>query len=91
MILGACYLLWMLYKVIFGPLHEPGHDDHSHRPRRPTRMHAVRPVGWHEIAGLAPLMVLIVLIGVIPGPFLDRIRPSVLVDRPEPPGPARGR
>ena len=33
-------------------------------------------MGWHEIAGLAPLMVLIVLIGVIPGPFLDRIRPS---------------
>src|SRR5208337_3470065 len=32
---------------------------------------------WHEIAGLAPLMALIVLIGVVPGPFLDRIRPSV--------------
>ena len=24
MILGACYLLWMLKSVIFGPLHEPG-------------------------------------------------------------------
>ena len=37
----------------------------------------MRPVGWHEIAGLAPLMVLIVLIGVYPRPFLDRISPAV--------------
>ena len=33
-------------------------------------------MGWYEIAGLTPLMVLIVLIGVLPGPFLDRLRPS---------------
>ena len=51
------------------------------RPR-PTSQTEVRPVGWHEIAGLAPLMVLIVVIGVLPGPFLDRIRPSVgAIDR----------
>ena len=37
-----------------------------------------RPIGWHEIAGLTPLMALIVLIGVFPKPFLDRIRPSVV-------------
>jgi hypothetical protein len=31
---------------------------------------------------LAPLMVLIVLIGVMPGPFLDRLRPSLAeIDR----------
>ena len=42
---------------------------------------AVRPVGWHEIAGLTPLMVLIVLIGVYPRPFFDRIRPAVAVDQ----------
>ncbi|MGA8348595.1 MAG: hypothetical protein WB773_12480, partial [Isosphaeraceae bacterium] len=47
--------------------HAGGGKDHA----------AVRPVGWHEIAGLAPLMALIVLIGVVPGPFLARIRPSV--------------
>ena len=82
MILGAYYLLWMLQRVLFGPLHEPhahpavgepaeaGHAGASHEA-------AVRPVGWHEIAGLTPLMVLIVVIGVFPGPFFDRIRPSV--------------
>ena len=81
MILGACYLLWMLRKVIFGPLREPAHDDHS-APSGAGEHVAVRPVGWHEIAGLAPLLALIVLIGVLPGPFLDRIRPSVgAIDR----------
>lgn len=83
MILGACYLLWMIYKVIFGPLREPAqHDlasgssasDHGHAP--------VRPVGWHEIAGLTPLMVLILLIGVAPWFFFDRLQPSVvMIDR----------
>jgi NADH-quinone oxidoreductase subunit M len=38
---------------------------------------AVRPIGWHEVASLAPLMALIVVIGVMPGPILGRVRPSV--------------
>jgi NADH-quinone oxidoreductase subunit M len=59
--------------VVFGPLLEPA--DHEHAGEGNDHA-AVRPVGWHEIAGLAPLMALIVLIGVVPGPFLDRIRPS---------------
>ncbi len=81
MILGAYYLLWMLQRVVFGPLREPvvhheadaGHEpgtDHGHG-------HGVRPMGWHEIAGLTPLLVLIVAIGLVPGPFLDRIKPSL--------------
>jgi NADH-quinone oxidoreductase subunit M len=70
MILGGYYLFWMLQRVLFGPLREPHH--HGDDP------HAeVRPVGWHEIAGLTPIMALIVLIGVLPKPFLDRISPAV--------------
>jgi NADH-quinone oxidoreductase subunit M len=76
MILGACYLFWLLRKVVFGPLREPVH--HEHAAGTNAAHPEVRPVGWHEIAGLAPLMGLIVLIGVVPGPFLDRIRPSAL-------------
>ena len=60
--------------MVFGPLREPA-ADHEHAGGGNDHG-AVRPVGWHEIAGLAPLMALIVLIGVVPGPFLDRIRPS---------------
>ncbi|WP_422926395.1 complex I subunit 4 family protein [Singulisphaera sp. PoT] len=86
MVLGAYYLFLMLQRVIFGPLHEPHHDhesshdhgvvatvDHGHGHGAST----VAPLGWHEIAGLGTLMVLIVMIGVYPRPFLERIRPAV--------------
>jgi NADH-quinone oxidoreductase subunit M len=91
MILGAYYLLWMLQRLVFGPLREPAahghwqghsaypplaggsddHDGHGHASM-------TRPIGWHEVAGLTPLMVLIVLIGVRPGPVFTRMRPSVM-------------
>ena len=34
-------------------------------------------MGWHEIAGLAPLMFLIVAIGVYPRPVLEQMRPTL--------------
>jgi NADH-quinone oxidoreductase subunit M len=87
MVLGAYYLLLMLQRVLFGPLQEPGahghnhHHEHSHSPEHEPRAAedgaSVRPVGWHEIAGLAPLMALIVLIGVYPKPIFDRIGPPL--------------
>ncbi len=78
MVLGAYYLLLMLQRVIFGPLREPHAHDHSHAaaPEHESQP-AVRPVGWHEIAGLTPLMVLIVVIGVYPKPIFDRISPPL--------------
>jgi NADH-quinone oxidoreductase subunit M len=83
MILGACYLFWMLRNVVFGPLREPvphttggaqAHVDSAGPGSGPAE---VRPVGWHEIAGLAPVMFLIVAIGVYPRPFFEQIRPAV--------------
>ena len=77
MIWGAYYLLWMLQSVLFGPLREPHHESpapsgsHAGQPAR------VRPVAWHEIAGLAPLMLLIVLIGVYPAPIFGRLKASI--------------
>ncbi len=79
MILGAYYLLLMLQKVVFGPLREPGGHEHPEHTPEHAATHGpapVRPVGWHEIAGLTPLMVLIVVIGVYPRPFFSRISPS---------------
>ena len=92
MILGAYYLFWMVQRVVFGPLREPashghslghgalppvagGSDDHTGHDAHGGASTA-RPIGWHEVAGLTPLMVLIVLIGVWPAPFLDRMKPS---------------
>ena len=53
------------WEALFGPLREPtGHDDHGHAATSAADAHAaphgnghapVRPLGWHEIAGLAPL------------------------------------
>jgi NADH-quinone oxidoreductase subunit M len=73
MVLGAYYLFLMLQRVVFGPLHEP----HGHGAHGDGEHATIRPVGWHEIAGLSLLMVLIVLIGVWPRPFFNRIRPAV--------------
>ncbi len=84
MILGAYYLLRMVQKVVFGPLREPSQGDHDggtsvdpHAVSAVDHEHQIRPVGLHEIVGLAPLMAFIVIIGVYPKPFLDRIVPSI--------------
>ena len=81
MILGACYLLWMLRVVVFGPLQEPGHDAASGETTvqgdHDTAHSAIAPIGWHEVAGMTPILSLIVLIGVYPRPFLDQIRPAM--------------
>lgn len=82
MILGPYYLFTMLQRTVFGPLHEPahhsahsaGHDGHAADSSKPS---GIRPVGWHEIAGLAPLMALIVVLGVYPKPVFEHIRPAV--------------
>ena len=82
MVLGAYYLLHMLQRVIFGPLREPGghnlhgHDHAAHDAGIDTP-EAVRPIGAHEIAGLAPLLVLIVVIGLYPAPIFRVLRPAV--------------
>ncbi|MFI5460476.1 MAG: NuoM family protein, partial [Isosphaerales bacterium] len=76
MILGACYLMWMVRKVLFGPLQEPiPPAGDGVGPADDASPHGTCPrVGWHEIAGLAPLMVLIVAIGAYPRPFLEQMR-----------------
>ena len=81
---GAYYLLWMIQRVLFGPLKEPlehgeGHNgaethSHEHDLAKPS---TVRPIGWHEILGLTPLMVLIVFLGVYPKPMLDVVHEPV--------------
>lgn len=78
MVLGAYYLLVMLRRVVFGPLREPNHE-HGHLAGSAPDHHdqAIRPIGWHEVAGLTPLMVLIVGIGIYPAPIFERISPAV--------------
>ncbi|HXX90603.1 MAG TPA: NADH-quinone oxidoreductase subunit M [Acidimicrobiales bacterium] len=62
-VLAALYLLWA-YQQAFH--HEP--DEETAR---------TRDLSWREVAIIAPLVILIVALGVFPKPVLDRITPSV--------------
>jgi len=63
-ILGAIYMLWMYRRVIFGPLTDPENaklDD----------------LGVRERIILAPILALVLLMGIYPQPFLQRMKPAV--------------
>jgi len=63
-ILGALYLLWMYQRVVFGPLVHPENA-------------RLADLSGREIAVLTPVVVLCVLMGVYPSPFLARMQPSL--------------
>ena len=64
-ILAAIYLLWMYQRVFFGKITNEANAELKDLPLR-------------EILVLAPLVVLIVWVGVYPKPFLDRMEPAAL-------------
>jgi NADH-quinone oxidoreductase subunit M len=63
-ILSALYMLWMYQRVMFGPV---THAENEKLVDLSTRERLV----------FAPLLVLIVWIGMTPQPFLDRMQPSL--------------
>ncbi len=63
-ILGAVYMLWMVEKVFFGRIVSAAN---RHLPDLSAR----------EVVVIAPLIVLIVVMGLAPQPFLDPARPAV--------------
>ena len=63
-ILGAIYMLWMLRRVIFGPLDNPENQK-------------LQDLNGRELLILAPMIFLIVYMGVYPQPFLSRMQPAV--------------
>lgn len=76
MIVAAMYLLYMVGKVVFGPLREPhghhGHDEHA--SNLPADLTA------REIGILVPLAALCLWLGVYPKPALDALKaPSAQV------------
>lgn len=78
--LSAWYLLTMVKTVFFGQLLEP----RGYTPVTP----AGEALTGRELAGLVPLTALIILLGCVPGPVIDTIKPdaealSQLVDSDE--------
>jgi NADH-quinone oxidoreductase subunit M len=63
-ILAAIYLLFMFQKVFLGPLAKPENQ-------------VLKDLSPREILTLAPILVLIVWIGVYPQPFFDLVAPAV--------------
>jgi NADH-quinone oxidoreductase subunit M len=64
LVLGAVYMLWMFQRVVFGPIR---HEENTH----------LADLTGREIAVLAPVVAMIVVMGVYPRPFLRLIEPSV--------------
>ncbi|HYO58002.1 NADH-quinone oxidoreductase subunit M [Archangium sp.] len=62
-ILGAAYMLWMVQKVFFGPL--------THRENQ-----GLSDLSLREFATVLPFLILVLVMGLMPQPFLDRINPS---------------
>ena len=63
-ILAAVYLLWMVKRVFFGPLRNPANQD-------------LEDLNIRERIIFAPLVAMVIIMGVFPGWFLDRMAPSV--------------
>jgi len=63
-ILAAVYILWMVQRVLFGPVDNP-------------QNRGLKDLDLRELLVFAPLLILVVWIGVYPDTFLDRINPAV--------------
>ena len=63
-VLSAMYLLYMLARVVFGPIQKPAYE-------------AVEDAGTMEMAAAVPLAVLLVLFGVFPALLISVQRPGV--------------
>jgi NADH-quinone oxidoreductase subunit M len=64
-IFAAVYLLWMVQRVFFGKLTNPKNK-------------RLKDLSWRELGLIAPLMILMVVMGVYPKPFLERSKQAVV-------------
>jgi NADH-quinone oxidoreductase subunit M len=62
---AAVYMLWMLQRVVFGKIKNPENA-------------RLKDLNAREIGLLIPLLILMLLMGVYPRPFLNRSRESVM-------------
>ncbi|MBT7311174.1 Fe-S-binding domain-containing protein, partial [bacterium] len=63
-ILGAIYMLWMYQRVFLGKLANEANQ-------------SLQDMSLREILVLLPILIFIIVLGVLPGPFLEKIEPSI--------------
>ncbi len=68
-VLGAWYMLWLVQRVFFGPLKEKSPHDAEHAGHHEP----VRDLRAREILALAPLIVFMFWIGLVPQHFLSPV------------------
>ena len=76
-IFAAVYLLWMVQRVFFGKLTNPKNK-------------GLKDLSWREIGLIAPLVFLMVFMGVYPKPFLNASRESIVAIQERVIGGAKG-
>jgi NADH-quinone oxidoreductase subunit M len=64
LILGAWYMLMLVRRVMHGPLENPANEELS-------------DLSGREVLALAPIALLILVIGILPGLLFDLMEPSV--------------
>ncbi len=64
-IFAAVYMLWMVQRVFFGKVTNPKNK-------------RLKDLSWRELGLIAPLLFLMVYMGVFPKPFLERSRDAVV-------------
>ncbi len=67
-IFAAVYLLWMVQRVFFGKVTNPKNK-------------TLKDLSWREIGLIAPLVFLMLFMGVYPKPFLDASKDSIVAIR----------
>ena len=63
-VFGAVYMLWMFQRVMFGPINHAENKD-------------LKDLNGREILTLAPLMVAIFVMGIVPNFFFEKMAPSI--------------
>lgn len=76
-ILGAWYMLWLVQRTFFGPLREPVLESPRGQAHHGAEHAALADLNSRELWALAPVVLLIVWIGVYPQFFIRRLEPSV--------------
>jgi NADH-quinone oxidoreductase subunit M len=76
MIVAAIYLLYLVGRVIFGPVKVPAHHG-EHGEGHGHAQHGLADLNRREIAVLAPIAVMCLVLGVYPAPVLDSLEAPV--------------